>query len=148
MVDKINIQLSKQRHGKIFSYFETHDGTPLQILQDLINENECQKIIINERKDVVEEFGKLFMPELLQIRLATRASEKYSWTLAQIKNTELYERQMLQPDNPFPKVKTTSEWKSETFALADTKWDDMMKNIKEQRADRANREMAKKGLNE
>lgn len=147
-MEQINVRLYKSRHPKLFSYFETHDGTPLQVLEDLINENERQKYIINERKDVVEEFGKLLMPELLQIRLASRASEKYSWTLAQIKNTELYERQMLQPDNPFPKVKTTSEWKSETFALADTKWDDMMKNIKEQRADRANREMAKKGLNE
>ncbi|AYG02028.1 hypothetical protein [Lactococcus allomyrinae] len=143
MAEKINIQLTKQRHPELFGYFETFEGTSIQALGALLNQNEKLKKKLDERSDLLEDFTKLLKPELLQMRLALRATEKQTWLLAQIKNTELYEREVLRPDQPLPKAKTFAEYRSEPFAILDGKWKEMLTTIRQERAERASYEMNK-----
>ncbi|RZI47881.1 hypothetical protein [Lactococcus kimchii] len=143
MAEKINIQLTKQRHPKLFDYFESFSGTPLQALEALLIQNEVQQKMLEERSTILEEFTRLLKPELLQMRLALRATEKQTWILSQIKNTEFYEREVLRPDQPFPKAKTIADYRSEPFAILDGKWKDMLTMIRQERAERASYEMEK-----
>ena len=143
MAEKINIQLTKQRHPKVFDYFESFEGTPLQALETLLTQNEMQQKMLDERSDILEDFTRLLKPELLQMRLALRATEKQTWMLAQIKNTELYEREVLRPDQPFPKAKTLADYRSEPYAILEGKWKEMLTTIRQERAERASYEMEK-----
>lgn len=143
MTEYINLQLSKKRHPKLVDYFESFKGTPLQALEALLLHCETQEKMLNERSDILEEFTRLLKPELLQMRLALRATEKQTWMLTQIKNTELYEREVLRPDQPFPKAKTLADYRSEPYAILESRWKDMLTSIRQERAEKASYEMKK-----
>lgn len=143
MTEYINLQLSKKRHPKLVNYFESFEGTPLQALEALLAQIQMQQKIIEERGDILEDFTRLLKPELLQLRLALRATEKQTWMLTQLKNTELYEREVLRPDQPFPKSKTLADYRTEPYAILESKWKDMLTSIRQERAERASYEMEK-----
>ncbi|SFL56994.1 hypothetical protein [Lactococcus garvieae] len=102
MASKINIQLSKERHPELFKYFEENEGSPLQVLERLLNENKSMKFSLDERQDLLSDFSKMMLKELIPIRLALRTTEKQTWMLSQLKNTEIIERNIWNTDRPYP----------------------------------------------
>ncbi|WP_019292162.1 hypothetical protein [Lactococcus petauri] len=141
MASKINIQLSKERHPELFKYFEENEGSPLQVLERLLNENKSMKFSLGERQDLLSDFSKMMLKELIPIRLALRTTEKQTWMLSQLKNTEIIERNIYNPDRPFPKPRTLQENTSEAFALLDTTWEEFIKAKQVEYASRTNKKL-------
>ncbi|MFK4926805.1 hypothetical protein ACI1TM_09105 [Lactococcus garvieae] len=141
MASKINIQLSKERHPELFKYFEENEGSPLQVLERLLNENKSMKFSLGERQDLLSDFSKLMLKELIPMRLALRTTEKQTWMLSQLKNTEIIERNIYNPDRPFPKPRTLQENTSEAFALLDTTWEEFIKAKQVEYASRTNKKL-------
>jgi hypothetical protein len=141
MASKINIQLSKERHPELFKYFEENEGSPLQVLERLLNENKSMKFSLGERQDLLSDFSKMMLKELIPMRLALRTTEKQTWMLSQLKNTEIIERNIYNPDRPFPKPRTLQENTSEAFALLDTTWEEFIKAKQVEYASRTNKKL-------
>lgn len=141
MARKINIQLSKERHPELFKYFEENEGSPLQVLERLLNENKSMKFSLGERQDLLSNFSKMMLKELIPMRLALRTTEKQTWMLSQLKNTEIIERNIYNPDRPFPKPRTLQENTSEAFALLDTTWEEFIKAKQVEYASRTNKKL-------
>lgn len=141
MASKINIQLSKERHPELFKYFEENEGSPLQVLERLLNENKSMKFSLGERQDLLSNFSKMMLKELIPMRLALRTTEKQTWMLSQLKNTEIIERNIYNPDRPFPKPRTLQENTSEAFALLDTTWEEFIKAKQVEYASRTNKKL-------
>lgn len=141
MASKINIQLSKERHPELFKYFEENEGSPLQVLERLLNENKSMKFSLGERQDLLSDFSKIMLKELIPMRLALRTTEKQTWMLSQLKNTEIIERNIYNPDRPFPKPRTLQENTSEAFALLDTTWEEFIKAKQVEYASRTNKKL-------
>lgn len=141
MARKINIQLSKERHPELFKYFEENEGSPLQVLERLLNENKSMKFSLDERQDLLSDFSKLMLKELIPIRLALRTTEKQTWMLSQLKNTEILERNIWNTERPYPKPRTLQENTSEAFALLDTTWEEFIKAKQVEYASRTNKKL-------
>ncbi|MDT2528053.1 hypothetical protein P7D23_10195 [Lactococcus petauri] len=141
MASKINIQLSKERHPELFKYFEENEGSPLQVLERLLNENKSMKFSLDERQDLLSDFSKMMLKELIPIRLALRTTEKQTWMLSQLKNTEIIERNIWNTDRPYPKPRTLQENTSEAFALLDTTWEEFIKAKQVEYASRTNKKL-------
>lgn len=141
MASKINIQLSKERHPELFKYFEENEGSPLQVLERLLNENKSMKFSLGERQDLLSDFSKMMLKELIPIRLALRTTEKQTWMLSQLKNTEIIERNIWNTDRPYPKPRTLQENTSEAFALLDTTWEEFIKAKQVEYASRTNKKL-------
>ena len=141
MARKINIQLSKERHPELFKYFEENEGSPLQVLERLLNENKSMKFSLDERQDLLSDFSKMMLKELIPIRLALRTTEKQTWMLSQLKNTEIIERNIWNTDRPYPKPRTLQENTSEAFALLDTTWEEFIKAKQVEYASRTNKKL-------
>lgn len=141
MASKINIQLSKERHPELFKYFEENEGSPLQVLERLLNENKSMKFSLGERQDLLSDFSMMMLKELIPMRLALRTTEKQTWMLSQLKNTEIIERNIYNPDRPFPKPRTLQENTSEAFALLDTTWEEFIKAKQVEYASRTNKKL-------
>ena len=141
MARKINIQLSKERHPELFKYFVENEGSPLQVLERLLNENKSMKFSLDERQDLLSDFSKLMLKELIPIRLALRTTEKQTWMLSQLKNTEILERNIWNTERPYPKPRTLQENTSEAFALLDTTWEEFIKAKQVEYASRTNKKL-------
>ena len=141
MASKINIQLSKERHPELFKYFEENEGSPLQVLERLLNENKSMKFSLGERQDLLSDFSKMTLKELIPIRLALRTTEKQTWMLSQLKNTEILERNIWNTERPYPKPRTLQENTSEAFALLDTTWEEFIKAKQVEYASRTNKKL-------
>lgn len=141
MASKINIQLSKERHPELFKYFEENEGSPLQVLERLLNENKSMKFSLDERQDLLSDFSKMMLKELIPIRLALRTTEKQTWMLSQLKNTEILERNIWNTERPYPKPRTLQENTSEAFALLDTTWEEFIKAKQVEYASRTNKKL-------
>lgn len=136
MASKINIQLSKERHPELFKYFEENEGSPLQVLEHLIHENQRLRLSLDERQNLMEDFSKIILKELIPIRLALRTTEKQTWLLSQLKNTEILERAIYEPNRPYPLPQTVKERRSEPFSILDTVWEDYIRALQVERASR------------
>lgn len=143
MASKINIQLSKERHPELFKYFEENEGSPLQLLERLLNENKSMKFSLNERKSLMDDFSELMMKELIPMRLALRTTEKQTWMLSQLKNTEILERNIWNTERPYPKPRTLQDNTSEAFALLDTTWEEYIKAKQVEYASKTQRKLEK-----
>lgn len=141
MASKINIQLSKERHPELFKYFEENEGSPLQVLERLLNENKSMKFSLDERQDLLSDFSKMMLKELIPMRLALRTTEKQTWMLSQLKNTEILERNIWNTERPYPKPRTLQENTSEAFALLDTTWEEFIKAKQVEYASRTNKKL-------
>lgn len=99
------------------------------------------KFSLDERQDLLSDFSKMMLKELIPIRLALRTTEKQTWMLSQLKNTEIIERNIYNPDRPFPKPRTLQENTSEAFALLDTTWEEFIKAKQVEYASRTNKKL-------
>lgn len=136
MPQEIRVILNSERHPELFQFFKESEKKPLQVLEHLIHENERLKLSLDERQDLMEDFSRIILKELIPIRLALRTTEKQTWLLSQLKNTEILERAIYEPNRPYPLPQTVKERRSEPFSILDTVWEDYIRALQVERASR------------
>lgn len=136
MPQEIRVILNSERHPELFQFFKESEKKPLQVLEHLIHENQRLKLSLDERQDLMEDFSKIILKELIPIRLALRTTEKQTWLLSQLKNTEILERAIYEPNRPYPLPQTVKERRSEPFSILDTVWEDYIRALQVERASR------------
>ena len=136
MSQEIRVILNSERHPELFQFFKESEKKPLQVLEHLIHENERLKLSLDERQNLMEDFSKIILKELIPIRLALRTTEKQTWLLSQLKNTEILERAIYEPNRPYPLPQTVKERRSEPFSILDTVWEDYIRALQVERASR------------
>lgn len=141
-MNKINIQILENRHPELYQFFKESGDKPLQVLERLVKDNQRMKVSLEERQSLMAEFSQVLLRELVPMRLALRTTEKQIWMLSQLKNTEIMERNLYHPDQPFPRPQTLKERTSEPFALLSTLWEDYIREKQVEYASRTQRKMA------
>ena len=136
MSQEIRVILNSERHPELFQFFKESEKKPLQVLEHLIHENQRLRLSLDERQDLMEDFSKIILKELIPIRLALRTTEKQTWLLSQLKNTEILERAIYEPNRPYPLPQTVKERRSEPFSILDTVWEDYIRALQVERASR------------
>ena len=141
MSEEIRVILRSDRHPELFKFFKESEGKPLQVLERLLNENKSMKFSLDERQDLLSDFSKMMLKELIPIRLALRTTEKQTWMLSQLKNTEILERNIWNTERPYPKPRTLQDNTSEPFAILDTTWEEFIKAKQVEYASRTNKKL-------
>lgn len=141
MRQEIRVILNSERHPELFQFFKESEKKPLQVLEHLIHENERLKLSLDERQNLMEDFSKIILKELIPIRLALRTTEKQTWLLSQLKNTEILERNIYEPNRPYPLPQTVKERRSEPFSILDTVWEDYIRALQVERASRTTQKL-------